>query len=143
MSTHTEQDCLTKIGQMQTWRANAGTALENKHVIADSSTTLLADMPPLIRAAGGTLYARFDKTQYVCRYPDNLTFTMNIISNTSWTLTGDSSPTFSPSSGTGCATVTVTCPTSGSYQALISRNFTMRLNSSAGCEMAIITRRKT
>lgn len=143
MSTHTEQDCLTKIGQMQTWRANAGTALENKHVIADSSNTLLEDMPPLIRAAGGTLYARFDKTQYVCRYPDNLTFTMNIISNTSWTLTGDSNPTFSQSSGTGCATVTVTCPTSGSYANLISRNFAMRLNSSAGCEMAIITRRKS
>lgn len=141
MSTYTEQDCLNKIGQMKTWREDAGDALESKGVIADSSATLLADMPPLIRAAGGSPYARFDKTQYVCTY-SNLNFTMNIISNTSWSLEGDGNPVFTPASGTGCMTVSVQCSSAGGQANVISRNFNIWLTHTGGRELAVITRRK-
>lgn len=141
MSTYSEQDCLDKIAQMKTWRTNAGTALENKGVIQDASNLLLGDMPPYIQMVGSSLYARFDKAEYTCKYQSTSTrtFTVNIYSNTNWTLSGDC--TFSQNSGTGNATITAIAPASGSYPTALSYCFKMYLESDGGKELAIVVRR--
>ena len=141
MSTYSEQDCLNKIAQMKTWRENAGTELENKGVIQDASNLLLADMPNYIFVTGKSPYARFDKAEYTCKYQSTSTrtFTVNIYSNTSWTLSGDC--TFSQNSGTGNATITAVAPASGSYPTALSYCYRMYLTSDGGKELAIVVRR--
>lgn len=138
MSTYTEQDCLNKIVQMKAWRADAGDALEAKGVIQDASSLLLGNMPPYIQLVGASPYARFDKAEYVCS-SSNRTFTINISSNTSWTLSGDCS--YSQNSGTGDATVTGTAPTSGAYPNALTYCFRVYLTSSGGKELAIVARK--
>ena len=121
MSTYTEQDCLDRIAQMKTWRANAGVALENIRAIQDSSNTKLADMPALIQAVNIVPYAYFQEGSFKAVNPNGNTayqFQVHVKSNTSWSVnavnmgSNGSGQTFS---GTGDQTLTLTCSNARPY----------------------------
>lgn len=111
MSTYTEQDCLDKIGQMKTWRENAGIALENRGAIEDSSNTKLADMPALIATVGDNgnyfyiYHNNSGRTSYSSTSGDSLSIVLTVKSNISWTVNVDSpAQTFT---GTGDSDITI------------------------------------
>lgn len=128
MSTYTEQDCLDRIGQMKTWRENAGVALENKGAIQDSSATKLADMPALIRAIDTEPpYAYFEEGEFKSVNPNGNTayqFDVHVKSNTSWSVNAvnmGSSGSGQTFSGTGDQTLTLTCSNARPYSTTFYR----------------------